>query len=114
VLHIAHRQRAPTSARFAFGWTFTMPQRPVCRYPATVRRCFLPEHFYKQGVRVMPKVSDTHPIRTSVRDFIEGLRGLEGGLLTKGGVAQFVADAHLQVEALAPYIFGGRTPIRAT
>lgn len=53
----------------------------------------------------MPKVSDTHPLRTSVRDFIEGLRSLESDLITKGRVAQFVADAHLQVEALAPYIF---------
>jgi cysteine dioxygenase len=53
----------------------------------------------------MPKVSDTHPLRTSVRDFIEGLCRLEGDVITKNGVAQFVAAAHLQVEALAPYIF---------
>jgi cysteine dioxygenase len=48
---------------------------------------------------------DTHPLRTSVRDFIEGLRRLESDMITKSGVAQFVAAAHLQVDALAPYIF---------
>jgi cysteine dioxygenase len=53
----------------------------------------------------MPRVSDTHPLRTSVRDFIEGLSRLEGDVITKNGVAQFVADVHLQVEVLAPYIF---------
>ncbi len=53
----------------------------------------------------MARVVDTHPLRTSVRDFIEGLRHLEGDFITKSRVAQFVADAHLQVEALASYIF---------
>lgn len=53
----------------------------------------------------MPKVSDTHALRTSVRDFIEGLRRLEGDMITKSGVAQFVADAHVRLEALTPYIF---------
>ena len=53
----------------------------------------------------MPKVSDTHALRTSVRDFIEGLRRLESDMITKGGVAQFVADAHVRAEALTPYIF---------
>ena len=53
----------------------------------------------------MPNLYETHPLRTSVRDFVEGLRHLEAGAITKVLVAEFVAAANLQEEALAPYIF---------
>ena len=53
----------------------------------------------------MAKVFDTHPLRTSMRDFIEGLRQLEGDTITKSRVSEFVAATSVQVEALSPYIF---------
>lgn len=53
----------------------------------------------------MSNIYDTHPLRTSIRDFIEGLRRLKDDTITKSRVAEFVAAAHIQVEALSPYIF---------
>jgi len=49
--------------------------------------------------------SETHPLHTSVRDLIEGLRTLEAQTITKPRVAEFLAASPIRVEALSPYIF---------
>lgn len=53
----------------------------------------------------MANTYDTHPLRTSIRDFVEGLRVLEADTITTSRVASFVEASHLRVEALSSYIF---------
>src|SRR5690242_5417010 len=46
-----------------------------------------------------------HPLRTTVQDLVEGLKGFEQGAICKTEVCKFV-DAHrLSAEALRPYTF---------
>lgn len=47
----------------------------------------------------------THPLRTSVADFVAGLRELERDLITKDRIAQYMAAATLRPEALANYVW---------
>lgn len=45
------------------------------------------------------------PLRTSVEDFIQGLKALENGVITQAGVRDYMESARLSVEALRPYLF---------
>ena len=45
-----------------------------------------------------------HPLHTTVEDFIEGLKGLEGELITQGRVRDFMSATPLKADSLAPYI----------
>ena len=47
---------------------------------------------------------ETHPLRTSVRDLVEGLRALESETITKARIAEFLTASPIQAEALSPYI----------
>ena len=46
-----------------------------------------------------------HPLRTSVDDFIEGLRGFERDLITKENVRHYMDEVRLSAEELKPYTF---------
>jgi cysteine dioxygenase len=46
-----------------------------------------------------------HPLRTSVEDFVEGLKALERDLITKELVTQYMDAMRLTTEALKPYTF---------
>jgi cysteine dioxygenase len=46
-----------------------------------------------------------HPLRTSVEDFIEGLKSFERELITKEAVRKYVDDVRLSAAALQPYTF---------
>ena len=47
---------------------------------------------------------ETHPLRTSVRDLVEGLRALENETITKARIAEFLTASPIQAEALSSYI----------
>ncbi len=47
----------------------------------------------------------THPLRTSVADFVAGLRELEGDLITKDRIAEYMGAATLRPEALSGYVW---------
>lgn len=47
----------------------------------------------------------THPLRTSVADFVAGLRKLEGDLITKERIAEYMGVATLRPEALSEYVW---------
>ena len=44
----------------------------------------------------------SHPLRTSVEDFVQGLKGFERELITQDRVRDFVQGTQLSMEALAP------------
>jgi cysteine dioxygenase len=46
-----------------------------------------------------------HPLKTTLADFVAGLRTMEQNLITKPGVLQYVSEAKLRIEALRPYVF---------
>jgi cysteine dioxygenase len=50
-------------------------------------------------------ILDTHPLRTSVGDFIQGLKGLEKDYITKDKIAQYMAATPLRAEALNDYVW---------
>jgi hypothetical protein len=50
-----------------------------------------------------------HALRTSVEDFIEGLKSIEQGLITRDLVCDYVNSMRLSAEALKPYIFFNKT-----
>lgn len=52
----------------------------------------------------MPQMFDTHPLRTSVCDFLEGLRLIETSAITKTRVLEYFSQVNLRPEALAPYV----------
>ena len=47
----------------------------------------------------------THPLRTSVADFVAGLREMERDLITKDGIARYMSEATLRPEALSEYVW---------
>lgn len=47
----------------------------------------------------------SHPLRTSVEDFIHGLKELERQPITKDGVAHFMSEVRLSADSLRPYSF---------
>jgi cysteine dioxygenase len=47
----------------------------------------------------------THPLRTSVADFVVGLRELEQDLITKDRIAQYMASTTLRPDALSEYVW---------
>jgi cysteine dioxygenase len=49
--------------------------------------------------------ANTHPLRTSVPDFVNGLRELERDLITKDRIAEYMAATTLRSEALHDYIW---------
>jgi cysteine dioxygenase len=49
--------------------------------------------------------ANTHPLRTSVPDFVNGLRELERDLITKDRIAEYMAAMTLRPEALEGYIW---------
>jgi len=46
-----------------------------------------------------------HALRTSVEDFVEGLKAIEQGLITRDLVCEYVTSMRLTPEALKQYIF---------
>ena len=53
-----------------------------------------------------PAIADcTHPLRTSVADFIAGLRELERDLITKDRIAAYMAATTLRPESLHDYVW---------
>lgn len=52
----------------------------------------------------MPHMRDTHPLRTSVGDFVEGLRSIEMGTITKARVLDYLSEVNLRPDMLAPYV----------
>ena len=44
-----------------------------------------------------------HPLRTTVEDFIEGLKGFERGLITQDKVGHYMDSMRLSADALRPY-----------
>ena len=46
-----------------------------------------------------------HPLRTSVDDFIAGLKSFEPGIISKEAVRKYVDSMRLSAEALRPYTF---------
>jgi cysteine dioxygenase len=50
-------------------------------------------------------VLDTHPLRTSLGDFIHGLKGLEQDYITKDRIADYMAATPLRAEALNDYVW---------
>jgi len=52
----------------------------------------------------MSQVLDVHPLRTSVVDFVEGLRTLEAGPITKTRVLEYFSEVNLRSQAVAPYV----------
>jgi len=53
----------------------------------------------------MPKLIDVHPLRTSVGDFVAGLRSLETGIISQARVLEYLSQVNLRYEALSPYVF---------
>lgn len=53
----------------------------------------------------MPQLLDVHPLRTSVGDFVEGLRALEAGPITKTRVLEYFSEVNLRSDAVAPYVY---------
>jgi cysteine dioxygenase len=53
----------------------------------------------------MSKLLTTHPLHTTIQDFIAGLRSTEQDLITKTGVLRYLSDVNLPLVALSPYIF---------
>ncbi len=49
--------------------------------------------------------ANTHPLRTSVPDFVNGLQELERDLITKDRIAEYMAATTLRPEALTSYIW---------
>src|SRR5260370_26946138 len=49
--------------------------------------------------------SCTHPLRTSVSDFVSGLRELERDLITKDRIAEYMAATTLRPDALHDYVW---------
>ncbi len=47
----------------------------------------------------------SHPLRTSIADFVAGLRGMEGDLITKDRIAAYMAATPLRPEALNGYVW---------
>jgi cysteine dioxygenase len=47
----------------------------------------------------------THPLRTSLADFVTGLREMERGLISKDRIAQYMAATPLRPEALNEYVW---------
>ncbi len=58
--------------------------------------------------------ANTHPLRTSVPDFVNGLRELERDLITKDRIAEYMAATTLRPEALHDYICGATASIPET
>jgi cysteine dioxygenase len=46
-----------------------------------------------------------HPLRTTVEDFIQGLKNFEPGLITKNDVCKYVDSMRLSAEELRPYTY---------
>jgi cysteine dioxygenase len=53
----------------------------------------------------MPTNSQTHPLRTSIGDFVQGLKELERDYITKDGIAAYMAANTLQAAALKDYVW---------
>jgi cysteine dioxygenase len=53
----------------------------------------------------MPEIVKSHPLRTSVADFVEGLRALEPDVITQGKVLDYLSQVKLPFASLEPYIF---------
>jgi cysteine dioxygenase len=53
----------------------------------------------------MANILETHPLRTSVADFVEGLRTLEGDVITQTKVLEYLSQVSVSYDALAPYLF---------
>jgi cysteine dioxygenase len=53
----------------------------------------------------MPNLLDVHPLRTSVGDFVAGLRSLETEIISQARVLEYLSSVELRYEALSPYIF---------
>jgi cysteine dioxygenase len=53
----------------------------------------------------MPQSLDTHPLRTSIGDFVEGLRSIEMGAITKANVLEYFSEVNLRPDALVPYVY---------
>ncbi len=51
------------------------------------------------------KKGNTHPLHTSVGDFVAGLRELERDLITKSRIAEYMGAAKLRPEALREYVW---------
>ena len=49
--------------------------------------------------------ADSHPLHTSVGDFVAGLRELERDLITKDRIAEYMAAVPLRADALHDYIW---------
>lgn len=49
--------------------------------------------------------TETHPLHTSVGDFVAGLKELERDLITKPRIAQYMAAMPLRAEALKDYVW---------
>jgi cysteine dioxygenase len=50
-------------------------------------------------------VLDTHPLRTSLRDFVQGLKELERDFITKDRIAEYMGATPLSAEALKDYVW---------
>ncbi|WP_213806292.1 cysteine dioxygenase family protein [Granulicella sp. dw_53] len=50
-------------------------------------------------------VLDTHPLHTSVGDFVQGLKELERDYITKDRIAEYMAATPLRAEALKDYVW---------
>jgi cysteine dioxygenase len=53
----------------------------------------------------MPQSLDTHPLRTSIGDFVDGLRSIEMGAITKANVLEYFSEVNLRPDALVPYVY---------
>lgn len=53
----------------------------------------------------MTHLSDIHPLKSRIGDFIAGLQALEKDLITTDRVSQFLTQMQPSAEALAPYLF---------
>lgn len=53
----------------------------------------------------MPQTIDTHPLRTTMDDFIAGLCALEADLITKDRIAAYMAATVLRPESLSRYTY---------
>src|SRR3954464_11202616 len=49
-------------------------------------------------------MSMTHPLRTTVEDFVQCLKGYERDLITQDGIRAFMQGMQLSAQELAPYI----------
>jgi cysteine dioxygenase len=53
----------------------------------------------------MSHMASTHPLHTTVCDFVEGLRSLETSPITKARVLEYFSEVNLRSNALAPYVY---------